>query len=215
MRWLTILLLAAASISAFAVFNAIKNNARQKNKNAAVGKHAVTDIRKATMVRLKQYACDVKAYTSKNNLNNRYCFLIDMKIPSGSKRFFIYDLENDSIMQAGLVTHGSGINISGDSLAFSNNTGSNCTSLGKYKIGKSYHGKFGPAWKLYGLDRTNSNAFNRFVVLHAHPCVPENEIAPLEICRSWGCPTISPLFLSSVKKYLDNSSSPILLWIFY
>ena len=212
MRWFNILLLAAATISALAVFkNLYKNNPVKSIK--ATG-HTATDIRKSTLTRLKNYSGSAKAFALQNNLNSRYCFLIDMKIASGSKRFFIYDFRNDSILQAGLVTHGSGSNDTGDHIVFSNIAGSNCSSLGKYKTGKPYYGKFGLAYKLYGLEKTNSNAFNRYVVLHSHPCVPDNEVAPRQICESWGCPTISSVFLSDVKTYLEGSQQPILLWIF-
>jgi hypothetical protein len=51
-----------------------------------------------------------------------------------------------------------------------------CTALGKYRIGNSYNGRFGQAFKLYGLERTNDKAFERFVVLHSHECVPETEV---------------------------------------
>ena len=75
-------------------------------------------------------------------------------------------------------------------------------------------GKFGLAYKLYGLDSTNSKAFERFVVLHAHSCVPNEEIDPEPLCQSWGCPTVSPEFLQELKKYIDASEKPILLWIY-
>lgn len=64
--------------------------------------------------------------------------------------------------------------------------GSGCTSLGKYKIGGAYQGQFGLAYKLYGLDSTNSNAYQRNVVLHAYDRVPDNEVYK-EICQSSGC----------------------------
>jgi hypothetical protein len=112
-----------------------------------------------------------------------------------------------------LVTHGSGNQGISDSIIFSNKPGSNCSSPGRYKTGKPYYGKFGLAYKLYGLDKSNSNAFNRFVVLHAHCCVPDMEIAPQKICMSWGCPTVSPLFLNHLKKYIDQSARPLLLWV--
>jgi hypothetical protein len=112
------------------------------------------------------------------------------------------------------VTHGSGRNVL-SSIQFSNSANSLCTSLGKYKIGNSYNGKFGLAFKLYGLDATNSNAYNRFVVLHAHTCVPNAETAPLPICESWGCPTVAPLFLKELKQYIDRSEKPVLLDIYY
>ena len=174
----------------------------------------VADTRKETLIRLKRHAAGLKGVIIKNDFNNRYCFMIDMEIASGSKRFFVFNLKDDSIVQAGLVTHGSGVNYSSGSIVYSNEPGSNCTSEGKYKIGKSYYGKFGLAYKLYGMDKSNSNAFNRFVVLHAHPCVPDNEIAPLKICTSWGCPTVSPAFLNQLKIYISQSEKPILLWIF-
>ena len=167
-----------------------------------------------TLIRLKLKAATLDKYIKANDFNASHCFLIDMSIASGTNRFFVYNLKKDSIEKAGLVTHGSGLDLMKDSILFSNTIGSNCTSLGKYKIGKPYRGKFGPAYKLYGIEKTNSNAYNRFVVLHAHPCVPTNEISPLEICRSWGCPTVSPAFLTQLKSYINSSKRPLLLWIF-
>lgn len=164
-------------------------------------------------IRLKGFGNSIKPYISQNGYNNNYCFLVDMKINSGKNRFFVYDLQKDSILKKGLVTHGSGSDKT-DGLYFSNISGSNCTSLGRYKIGKPYNGTFGLAYKLYGLDKTNSNALNRFVVLHSHSCVPDNEV-PVGICRSLGCPTVAPSYLQTLKNYIDKSDKPVLLWIFY
>jgi hypothetical protein len=141
--------------------------------------------------------------------------MVDMQIASGKKRFFVYNLVNDSIEYAGLVAQGSGRNHPDNGIEFSNAANSLCTSLGRYKIGGSYTGKFGLAFKLYGLDATNSNAFKRFVVLHAHSCVPVDETAPVPICQSWGCPTVAPAFLNALKKYIDQSEKPVLLNIYY
>lgn len=82
------------------------------------------------------------------------------------------------------------------------------------KIGSSYKGKFGLAYKLHGLDATNSNAYKRFVVLHSHECVPENETAPLPICQSDGCPTVSPDFLKTLSIIIDSSKRAVLLSIY-
>jgi hypothetical protein len=164
--------------------------------------------------RLKMKALAIKEYSKAGGFNEGYCFMVDMKIASGQNRFFVYNLKKDSIEMAGMVAHGSGRNMLG-SVQFSNNANSLCTSLGKYKIGNSYHGKFGLAYKLYGLDATNSNAYNRFVVLHAHSCVPNTETAPLPICESWGCPTVAPMFLNELKHYIGKSEKPVLLDIFY
>jgi len=170
---------------------------------------------KITIARLKRKAEDIALYAKAHQYNTQYCFMVDMKIASGKKRFFVYNLKNDAVENSGLVTHGSGRTNSGNEPQFSNEPNSLCTSLGKYKIGGSYMGKFGLAFKLYGLDNTNSKAFNRFVVLHSHSCVPNEEIAPLPICESWGCPTVAPAFLNELKTYIENSEKPILLAIYY
>lgn len=170
---------------------------------------------KEVIPRLKLKAALAKEYVKKHSFNLTHCFLLDMKIPSGKNRFFVYDLKKDSVAFAGLVTHGSGSEEGADELNFSNQPNSYCTSLGKYKIGKSYNGYFGCSYKLHGLDTTNSKAFDRFVVLHSHACVPNDEVFPRKICVSLGCPTVSPLFLQKLKAYLDESKQPVLLWIYY
>jgi hypothetical protein len=164
---------------------------------------------------LKKYGEKIKPFLSENNYSEEVCFLVNMKIPSGQKRFFIYDLKKDSILDAGMVTHGSGSSTKTDDLVFNNTPNGNATSLGKYKIGVEYNGKFGMAFKLHGLEASNNKAFERFVVLHSHSCVPAKEIDPLQICESLGCPTVSPSFLSILKKYIDKADKPVILWIFY
>jgi L,D-transpeptidase catalytic domain len=163
--------------------------------------------------RMNSHAVSISKYAKANGCNMQYCFLVDMKVASGSNRFFVYNLAKDSVELEGLVTHGSGKTNSSE-IQFSNAEGSLCTSLGKYKIGNAYNGKFGLAYKLYGLDATNSNALNRFVVLHSHSCVPNEETAPFPICESWGCPTVSPSFLTALTKYIDKAEKPILLSIY-
>lgn len=146
--------------------------------------------------------------------NNNICFMIDMNIASGKNRFFVYDIKKDSIVDAGLVTHGRCNSNWLEGRKYSNTVGSGCTSLGKYKIGNAYNGRFGLAYKLHGLDSTNSNAFNRYVVLHSHECVPGNEVDPYPICQSDGCPTVSPSFLKELSKVIDQSKKPVMLYIF-
>lgn len=150
---------------------------------------------------------------AKNGYNTKLAFLVNMKIASSQKRFFIYDFEKDSIVGAGIVTHGRCNQNWLEGRRYSNIVGSGCTSLGNYKIGNPYQGKFGLAYKLYGLDSTNSKAFERYVVLHSHACVPETEV-DYEICQSDGCPTVSPGFLKKLQTIIDRSSKPILLSVY-
>lgn len=184
-------------------------------KNARPFVYKSTGNTALTLQRLKSKAAAIKEYNEMNHYNTGYCFMVDMRIASGKKRFFVYNLLKDSIELAGLVAHGSGRNYLNNRIEFSNNANSLSTSLGKYKVGNAYTGKFGLAFKLYGLDATNSNALSRFVVLHAHSCVPVDETDPFPICKSWGCPTVAPVFLNELKKYIDQSDKPILLNIYY
>lgn len=162
---------------------------------------------------LKEQANLMLPFIKKNNYNTEICFLVDMKVASGSNRFFIYDLKKDSALDAGLVTHGRCNKNWLNGRKYDNKIGCGCTSLGKYRIGKPYQGRFGLAYKLHGLDSTNSNAFKRYVVLHSHDCVPNQEVDPHPICQSDGCPTVSPAFLKKLATIIDASPKPILLCI--
>ncbi|UEG50413.1 murein L,D-transpeptidase catalytic domain family protein [Ferruginibacter lapsinanis] len=212
-KLISTVLLLAMSITALAYFFWYKTKFVPK-KNKASFTIPKKEIDKTVAARLHLKSAGITDYIRKHHYNSTYCFMIDMKMESGKKRFFVYNLDKDSIELAGLVAHGSGDDHSTE-IKFSNQPGSLCSSLGKYKICKSYFGKFGLAYKLYGLDKTNSNALNRFVVLHSHSCVPADETSPFPICESWGCPTVAPTFLNELKKYINRSDKPILLNMYY
>lgn len=164
--------------------------------------------------KLKQFAAQAKTFTAANGYNKKFCFLLDMGLGSGQNRFFVYDLTADTIMLAGLVAHGSCNENFRASAKFSNVPGCGCSAKGKYKIGYKYAGRFGPAYKLYGLDTTNSNAFDRYIVLHSYYMVPDRETSPLPICNSLGCAMVSDNFIKQLGVKLDASKKPVLLWMF-
>ena len=170
----------------------------------------------AEMKKVKIAEQSLKTYAAKNKCNLDYGFVIDMRIPSYKKRFFVYNLKKDSILTSGLVAHGTGSETFKGQLVFSNVPDSRCSSLGKYKIGVSYNGIYGFSYKLTGLDSTNSKAFERAIVLHAHACVPAKENDPYPICFSYGCPMVNPDFLQTLKGYISKQGkTPILLSIIY
>lgn len=185
---------------------------RTKANNSILSKKEY-HLGNTTVEKLRKKSTEAASFLKKNGYNESVCFFIDMSLPSGQNRFFVYDMANDSIQRSGLVTHGRCNQLWLEGRKYSNVPGCGCTSLGKYKIGYSYNGSFGLAYKLYGLDKTNNNAFKRFVVLHAHECVPESEVQD-DICQSDGCPTVSPGFLKELKAVMSGSSKPILLWVF-
>jgi L,D-transpeptidase catalytic domain len=213
MKILIASILAIATLSAFVFFGHTKPLI---NVKAAIAKPFVKKkISNESLIHIKSYGNKIKPFVKANNYCEDYCFLIDMKIPSGKKRFFVYDLKQDTVLHAGLVTHGGGSQTTTDALKFNNIPNASATSLGKYKIGIEYNGRFGMAFKLHGLEATNNKAFERFVVLHGHSCVPDSEVEPYLICTSLGCPTVSPSFLPTLKKYIDKADKPVVLWIFY
>ncbi|WP_242661181.1 murein L,D-transpeptidase catalytic domain-containing protein [Flavobacterium johnsoniae] len=176
----------------------------------------VESVNSETISRINSQVNQVKKLIKNDSrFNKEIAFLIDMKIPSGKNRFFIYDLKNNKIIDKGIVAHGSGseTGIKGK-LKFSNVPNSLSTSLGNYYVGNSYYGKFGKAYKLYGLDKTNSNAFKRDIVFHYYYDVPYEEKDGY-ICNSFGCPMVSKKYFEKTAKMIDDSKSNILMRIYY
>jgi len=153
-------------------------------------------------------------YAVQNNLSTDYCFLVDMSLPSGRNRFFVYDLKKNSIVHAGLVAHGSCNETFLARPKFSNESKTGCSSLGKYKVGEFYRGKYGKSFRLYGLDNCNSNAYKRAVVIHGYDCVPDKEIYPRVLCNSLGCVMVSYKFFEKISKTIGKSEKPIVLWVY-
>jgi hypothetical protein len=163
----------------------------------------------------KRVSAVKKLVASDSKYSNKTAFFIDMKISSGKNRFFVYDLQNNRVVDKGLVAHGSGseTKVEGE-LKFSNVNNSLSTSLGKYYIGYSYNGDFGKAYKLHGLDKTNDNAFLRNIVLHKYSKVPYEE-QDTPICNSYGCPMVNERFYKRIEKLIDASDKKIVLDIYY
>ncbi len=206
--------LALTSIAVIAISWFCHSNLREKTKALYLPKkqtsYVTTD---KTAKKLEQKVAEAKQFVKRKGYNENICFLIDMTLPSGQNRFFIYDLKKDSLQGSGLVAHGNCFQYWLEGRKYSNVVGSGCTSPGKYKIGVPYTGKFGYSYKLHGLDSSNNNAFERTVVLHAHSCIPETEVAD-DICQSNGCPMVSHNFLTHLKKIINTSKKPVMLWIY-
>lgn len=163
----------------------------------------------------KEKISEVKNFVKGKKYSQNIAIFIDFKIPSSKFRFFIYDLEDNKILEKAIVSHGSGSVIkNSDDLKFSNNEGSYQSSLGKYEIANSYLGTFGKSYRLKGLDKTNSNAMQRAIVLHSLGCVSDVESDDLA-CLSLGCPMLSKKFFTVAAKYIDSSKKPIILYAYY
>jgi hypothetical protein len=143
----------------------------------------------------------------------RMIAIADMSQPSTAKRFYVFDLENKTLVLRTLVAHGSG---SGDLMAerFSNRHGSHQTSLGLYRVGgRIVSPKHGPALLLDGLDPgINDNARSREVIIHSAAYVSDAFFAARHgrLGRSWGCPAVP---VADLPKVIDLLSDGGLLYV--
>ena len=190
---------------------------KRKNETPAapgVTNEAETPAASGNASMMNVLAYKINDFAAKNGYSTRYCFLVDMSLPSGRKRFFVYDLENRSLVFSGLVAHGSCNETFLSRPKFSNSPNCGCSSLGKYKVGEFYTGKYGKSFKLYGLDNSNSNAYRRAVVIHGYDCVPDKEIYPMVLCNSLGCIMVSYNFFDKLSQVIRRSEKPIIMWVY-
>lgn len=188
--------------------------AKQKAKAPSVARNRVETQKVNALLQLRKRAAGARRFVAEKGFSGHIAFLLDMRLPSGQKRFFIYDLRHDSLLASGLVAHGSCNSRFLETAQFANTSGCGCSSAGRYKVAGAYEGRFGKAFKLVGLDSTNSNAYRRNVVLHGYGCVPDEECYPDPICNSLGCAMISYKFLSAAAGFIEKEKKPVLLWIY-
>lgn len=170
---------------------------------------------------IEDKAAQAEAFCQQEGYNTDFCILIDMSLHSGFDRLFVYDLKADSILDQGLCAHGCGQAEWGEdetktNPVFSNTPESHCSSLGKYRIGDRGYSSWGihVNYKLHGLEESNSNAFERYIVLHSWEAVPEQELFPLGTPEGWGCPAISNALMHRIDERLQATELPVLMWIY-
>ncbi len=188
---------------------------------AAQNAELIAKEKKDLLPNTKQKAAEAFAYCKVNKFNVDFCILIDMRIHSGLKRFFVWDFNKDTITHSFLVSHGCGSNpwatdYTKENPVFSNKDGSHCSSLGKYKIGQRAFSNWGVHIKyvLHGLDTTNSNALARYIVFHSWEATPNEETYPDGTPEGWGCPTLSNENFELIDAILQKTEKPVLMWIY-
>lgn len=176
---------------------------------------------KSDLKEMRHKAREALKFCKKKKLNTDFCILIDMSIHSGLKRFFIWDFKKDSVSAAYLVGHGCGNNRwssdeSKDKAQFSNEDGSHLSSLGKYKLEGRGYSNWGINVKylMHGLEDTNNNALKRIIVFHSWELMSDKETFPTGSPEGWGCPTISNNAMKKIDPILQQSETPVLMWIY-
>ena len=93
--------------------------------------------------------------------------IVDFSLHSSQPRFHLLNMATGQV-ESFLTTHGRGSDRghTGVLQQFSNTVNSNATSQGAYVTANQYRGKYGLSMKLQGLDFSNSNAWDRAIVMH-------------------------------------------------
>ncbi len=117
--------------------------------------------------------------------------VIDYSIRSSQPRLFVFDLNKRKLLFRELCAHGKS---SGGDVTnfFSNDPGSEASSLGLFVTEGTYVGHNGYSLRLRGLEEgINDMASERAIVLHGAYYVSREAIRVLgRLGRSWGCPAV-------------------------
>lgn len=129
-------------------------------------------------VDIKSKAAELEAYCKTKGYNADYGILVDYERNSLQKRLFVYDFNNDKIVMS---------------------------SLGHYRIGRERRMYNRPilAFELDGLDRTNSNARPRGILINAG-------VGPL----SWGCISLPFTRYAQLSGILEGLPINVIVWAY-
>lgn len=148
-------------------------------------------------------------------LNNpQYVAIVDYSAPSTQRRFYFINLRTGSVEKY-YTSHGIGSGQGNYAYKFSNTKDSRQTSLGMYLTGEVYTGSYGKTLRMYGLQRSNDQAYNRDIVVHGAWYVgedfinstdPKTGLARGRLGLSWGCPALSLSMAEKLIPYLKGGS---------
>lgn len=163
--------------------------------------------------RVAARAEEVLEFCRKEGYNTDIALFIDLARHSGRRRFVVWSFAEKKAILCCPVSHGSGSQMSHTRSAYarlSNLDGSHLSSLGKALVAERYEGRYGIAYKLDGLDDTNSSLRSRCVVLHGWKYTTSYPIFPRASVGSFGCPVLSRRMMARVDDILKNESRVVL-----
>ena len=159
----------------------------------------------------------VQDYCKKFDYNDDYYIICDFGRASGKKRFYVYNLNNKQRIMRSYCMHGNGGGSTDERPVFSNDLGSNCSSVGLFALQGLGSYRIKNSIKLTGLDKTNSMAYARGLLIHASKKTArfhgESKYIPIGK-ESHGCFTVSPKCLAELKTIyaLHGKRKKILMW---
>lgn len=132
--------------------------------------------------------------------------IIDYSKPSNVKRLAIIDLKDKRLLFNEYVSHGRKSGFLRPT-KFSNKINSHKTSLGQYKTSETYYGKHGYSLKLDGKENSNTNARDRYIVLHGADYVSDNFVKQNGYAgRSLGCPAVDRKVSKKIIDLIKNGT---------
>ena len=166
------------------------------------------------VARVRERATDLLAFCRAGGYNTDIALFVDLARHSGLCRFVVWDFTQSRALLCAPVSHGSGSSMSHKRSAYarlSNDDGSHLSSVGRALVAERYEGRYGVAYRLDGLDATNSNLRPRCVVLHGWEHTTSYPIFPFATVGSWGCPVLSRRMMQRVDAILRGRSRVVLL----
>lgn len=163
--------------------------------------------------RVAERADALREFCRTEGYNTRVALFVDLSRHSGRRRFVAWDMERNVPIFMCPVSHGSGSKISHVRSAYactSNEDGSHLSSLGRALVAERYMGSYGVAYRLDGLDATNSNLRSRCVVLHGWEYTTSLPIYPFSTVGSFGCPVLSRKIMRRVDELLQREERVML-----
>jgi len=166
---------------------------------------------------LTERAVEALEFAREHNMSENYALFVDYSIPSGTPRLYVWDFKQKRITARSYVMHGSGKGSTAEQPIFSNMSGSNCSSLGRFLVTKE-HGKYTRSFRIKGLDWNNQTAYARGLMIHPAKWVNRwcwKEYIPLNSTACRGCVTVSSRGMDEISALVNKESKPILLWNYY
>lgn len=157
------------------------------------------------------------AFARRHNMNEHYALFVDYGIPSGTPRLFVWDFRKEKIVASTYVMHGSGGGSTDKRPKFSNEPGSECSSLGRFLVTKEHGYRLKRSFRLKGLDIDNQTAYARGLMIHSSLWVDKwcwKKYIPLHRVSCMGCVTVSSRGMNYLWSLITREKKAILLWNF-
>ena len=133
--------------------------------------------------------------------------VVDYSVPSDKRRLAVADMQSGKVLFYTYVAHGKGSGLK-YATHFSNQPGTDASSLGVFLTGDTYYGKHGYSLRLRGLDpQFNGAAYSREIVVHSAWYVSKTFAEDHgRMGRSWGCFALSRKVESAIVNLIRGKT---------